>query len=71
VLYEDYELKSSTKWAQEVKLLTYIREITGFNISWIADYPGRGFSWFFSSSPGKCRYITSRFLPRPFQFIIH
>jgi hypothetical protein len=62
VLYENYELKLSMKLAQTVKLLTCIWEMIRFSINWNADYPGHGFSWVSSSSPGKYRYITSHVL---------
>jgi hypothetical protein len=54
----------------------FIREVPGSNLSPDTGYPDLGFSWLFSVPPGKFWDITlklghDRFLPTPFQLIIH
>jgi hypothetical protein len=39
-------------------LLLRIREVPGSNVGLETGCPARGFSWFFSVSPNKCRDIT-------------
>jgi hypothetical protein len=48
----------------------------GSNLSPETGYRNCGFSWYSSASPGKCRdntlkLVHDRFLPHPFQMIIH
>jgi hypothetical protein len=61
------------KW---LTLVLRIREVPGSNLGQQTGYPDWSFSWFPSVSPGKCcnMYLQlghDRFLPNPFQVIIH
>jgi hypothetical protein len=55
-------------------LLLQIREVPRSNLCPDMSYPDWRFSWVSSVPPGKCRDSKlghDRFLPHPFQFIIH
>jgi hypothetical protein len=59
-----------------VPLLLRIREVPSSNLGPENGYPDSGFSWFSSVPPDECLDITlklgyDRFLPNPFQVIIH
>jgi hypothetical protein len=62
--------------AEWLELMFRIREVPGSNLGSETGYPVCDFSWFLSVPPGKFWDKTlkvghSRFLPHPFQFIVH
>jgi hypothetical protein len=72
----NYVSQKPNKLTKAVTLLTYIREVSSLNLGRITNCPSRRLSWFLSSSSRQMpRYYLKpghdRFLPYPFQFIVH
>jgi hypothetical protein len=71
-----YEWNQKTEHRGWVDNMFRIREVHGSNLGLETGYPDWRFSWFSTVLPGTFRNIAlnlghDRFLPRPFQFIIH